>query len=127
MRHRRLRIEHPLVDIDVDNVCSIRDLLARNRDCALEIAGQNQFRKLRRTGDIRALTDDSESKVAREVEWLEAGKSKRTCGLRIAYRRLMLRTRTRVLWQRQRWKLTRLFRKCRDVRRRCSATAPDHV
>src|SRR5205814_6245646 len=74
MRHRRLRIEHPFVDIDVDDVCSIRDLLARNCDRALEIAGQNQFRKLRRTGDIRSLADDSESKVARDVEWLEAGK-----------------------------------------------------
>ena len=73
MRHRRLRIEHPFVDIDVDDVCSIRDLLACNCDRALEIAGQNQFRKLRRTGDIRALTDDSESKVACDVEWLEAG------------------------------------------------------
>src|SRR5438046_9375366 len=74
MRHRRLRIEHPFVDIDVDDVCSIRDLLARNCDRALEIAGQNQFGKLRRTGDIRSLADDSESKVARDVEWLEAGK-----------------------------------------------------
>src|SRR5438067_3481127 len=74
MRHRRLRIEHPFVDIDVDDICSIRDLLARNCDRALEIAGQNQFGKLRRTGDIRSLADDSESKVARDVEWLEAGK-----------------------------------------------------
>src|SRR4029077_4462965 len=72
--HRRLRIKHPLVDIDVDNVCSIRDLLARNCACAGEIPGQTKFTKLRQTGDIRALTDDSESKVAREVEWLEPGK-----------------------------------------------------
>ena len=56
------------------NVCSVRDLLARNCDCGLEIAGQNQFRKLWRTGDIRALADDNESKVARDVEWLEPGK-----------------------------------------------------
>src|SRR5207245_8168261 len=89
MRHRRLRIEHPFVDIDVDDVCSIRDLLARNCDRALEIAGQNQFRKLRRTSDIRALTDDGESKVARDFQWLEAGELKGNCGLRIADFRLI--------------------------------------
>src|SRR6266436_4901439 len=109
MRHRRFRIEHPFVDIDVDDVCSIRDLLARNCDCALEIARQNQFRKLGRTGDIRALTDDSESKVARDVEWLEAGKSK---GLDL----LGLIGSVGIIWSgawddgdRARRKLTRLF------------------
>ncbi len=52
------------------------DLLTRDSQRAFEIAGQDQLRKLWRTSDVGALADHSETKLRRDLQRLEPGKSK---------------------------------------------------
>ena len=72
-RHRRFGIDHPFVHVDVENVGAAFHLLARDGERALEIAGQDQLRKLRRAGDVGPLADDDEAHLGRDVERLEPG------------------------------------------------------
>ena len=80
MCHGRFGIEHSFVEIDVDDIGSICDLLARNCNGPVEIAGQDRFRKLGRTSDISAFTNDDESKLRCDVEWFKAGEGEGNCG-----------------------------------------------
>ena len=76
--HRRFGIDHSFVHVDVENVRAALDLLARDHERALEIAGQNQLRKLRRAGDVGPFADDDETDFRRDVERLETGEMQ--CG-----------------------------------------------
>ena len=73
LRHRRFRVDHSLVHVDVENVGAAVYLLPRYDERALEIVGQNQFRKLRRARDVGPLTHDHESGVRSNVQRLEPG------------------------------------------------------
>ena len=77
-RHGRFGIEHALVEIDVDEVGAVCDLLARDRDRAVEVAAQDELRKLWRTGDVGALAHDDEAELRRHVQRLESGQTQ--CG-----------------------------------------------
>jgi len=52
-------------------------LLAGHGESAFEIAGENEFRKLWRAGDVRALVHDHKSHFGRNVERFEPRKSER--------------------------------------------------
>ena len=56
--HGRLAVDQRLVDVDVDQVCAVFDLLARNRDGCVPIAGLDRPGKPGRARDIGALADD---------------------------------------------------------------------
>ena len=71
--HHRLRIDEPLVHVDVDDLRAIRDLIARDDERARIVAGGDELAELGRAGDIGALADVDERNVARERERLEAG------------------------------------------------------
>ncbi len=71
--HRRFRIEHRLVHVDVDHLRAGGDLLPRDLDGAGEIAGENEPRERARSGHVRALADVDEQRVVADVERLEAG------------------------------------------------------
>src|SRR5262249_50789593 len=122
--HGSFGIEHSFVEIDVDDVGPIRDLLPRNGHGPIEIARQDCFRKLWRTSAVAALADDDESKLWRDVERFQSGEGEWNCGVRIADCGL-IRSLATVCRKAARWKLARLFGKCRDVRRGGSATATD--
>ena len=77
-RHGRFGIDHSFVHVDVENVGAALDLLARDRERALEIVGQDQLRKFRRAGDVGPLADDDETEVGRDVERFEPGEMQ--CG-----------------------------------------------
>ena len=49
------------------------DLLPRDGQRRLEIAGQDQFRKTRRAGDVGAFAHDHEAHLGRDVQRLEPG------------------------------------------------------
>src|SRR6476646_9433805 len=119
MRHGRFGIEHSFVEIDVDDIGSIRDLLPRNCNGGVEIPGQDRFRKPRRTSDISAFTNDDESKLRCDVEWFEAGESEGNYVLLVVARGFFSHGialfYTRCLRHQPRWKLASRPGKCRDV------------
>src|SRR5207248_11419640 len=73
--HGRLRVEHPSVHVHVEKVRTALYLLTSHSERAVEIARENQLRKLRRSCDISALTDDNEAKLRRNVQRFESGQS----------------------------------------------------
>ena len=76
--HRRLRVEHRLVHVDVDHLRAVLHLLARDLDGAGEVAGEDQLARTPRAGDVRALADVDEQRVVADVERLETGEAQRT-------------------------------------------------
>src|SRR5438105_4447091 len=119
MWHGRFGIEHSFVEIDVDDIGSVADLLPRNCNSPVKIAGQDCSRKLRRTSDISAFTNNDESKLGRNFEWFEAGESERRSSVIQGFARD-----DRYDPGRQ---FASLPRKRHDVCRRRPATAADHV
>ncbi len=73
--HRRLRVEHRLVHVDVDDLRAADDLLARDLDRAGVIARQDELRERARTGDVGAFADIDEQRVVADGERLEAGQA----------------------------------------------------
>ena len=73
--HRRLRVEHPFVHVYVEKVRAALYLLTSHSERAVEIARKNQLRKLRRSCNIGALTDDNEAELRRNVQRFESGQS----------------------------------------------------
>jgi hypothetical protein len=73
--HRRLRIEHRLVHVDVDDLCAARDLLARDLDRAREVAAQDQLGKRARAGHVRPLADVDEQRIVANRQRLETGEA----------------------------------------------------
>ena len=72
--HRRLRVEHRLVHVDVDHLRAAGDLLARDLDRAGEVAREYQLGESARAGDVGALADVDEERIVVDRERLEAGK-----------------------------------------------------
>ena len=62
-RHRLLGIEHSLVHVDVEHLGAALDLLARDLEPRVVVAGQNQLGELSRAGDVGTLTDVHEDAV----------------------------------------------------------------
>ena len=82
--HRRLRIEHPLVHVDVDHLRAADDLLARDVERGGVVAGLDQLAELRRAGDVRALADVDEQRLLVDVRAARArpgGTSTGTLGI----------------------------------------------
>ena len=71
--HRRLRVEHRLVHVDVDHLRAALHLLARDLDRAREVAGENELGESARAGDVGPLADVDEQRVVVDVERLETG------------------------------------------------------
>ena len=74
-RHRRFRIEHRFVHVDVDHLRAVLHLRARDLDRAGEIAGKDQPGKRPGTGDVRTLADVDEQRVVTDRERLQAGET----------------------------------------------------
>ena len=58
--HRRLSLDEGLVDVDVDGVGPVLDLLARDGEARVPLAGLQRLCELGRARDVRALADDDE-------------------------------------------------------------------
>ena len=72
--HRRLRVEHRLVHVDVDDLGAVLDLLAGDAERFLELAVQDQARERLRAGDVGALADVDEKRALADRHRLQAGK-----------------------------------------------------
>ena len=71
--HRLLRVQHPLVHVDVNDLRAVLDLLAGNVECGVVVAGLDQPLEHRRTGDVGALADVDEQRVRADVQRLQPG------------------------------------------------------
>ena len=71
--HRRLRIEHRLVHVDVDDLGAVLDLLASDAERFLELAVQDQARERLRARHVRALADVHEQRTLADRHRLQAG------------------------------------------------------
>jgi hypothetical protein len=80
--HRRLRIEHRLVHVDVDHLRAVLDLLAGDGQRVVEAAFEDHAREGLRAGDVGALADVDEQRVLADVEGLEAGQAQLLLDLR---------------------------------------------
>ena len=61
--HRLLAVEQRLVDVDVDDLRAVLDLVARDIDRRVIIAGHDQLLEAGRAGDVAALADIDESRT----------------------------------------------------------------
>ena len=87
--HRRLRIEHRLVHVDVDDLRAVLDLLARDGERLLELVVQDHSRERLRAGHVGALADVDEERPGRDVERLEAGEAHGVIGHGVCASRLL--------------------------------------
>ena len=78
--HRRLRIQHGLVHVDVDDLCAVLHLLAGHRERLLELAVQDQPGEGLGAGDVGALADVDEQGPVVDGHRLEAGQLHRRHG-----------------------------------------------
>ncbi len=65
-RHGGDAVNHPFVHADVNDLRAVLDLLARDGEGLLVIAGLDELREFGRTGDVRALADVQEIRSAAE-------------------------------------------------------------
>jgi hypothetical protein len=85
--HRRLRVEHRLVHVDVDHLRAVLHLLAGDRQRIVEAAFENHPREGPRAGDVGPLADVDEQRVLADVEGLETRQAQfslASCGRRAA-------------------------------------------
>jgi hypothetical protein len=73
--HGRFRIEHGLVHVDVDDLRTVLDLLARDRKRFVELIVQDHAGKGLRPRHVGPLADVDEQRAGGDVERLEAGKA----------------------------------------------------
>ena len=66
-RHRLLAVEQCLVDVDVDDLRAVLDLVARDLDRRVIVAGEDQLLEPRGSGDVAALADVDEARAAPAV------------------------------------------------------------
>ena len=59
-RHRGNAVNHPFVHADINDLRAVLDLLARDGERGFVIAGLDELREFRRTGDVRAFADVQE-------------------------------------------------------------------
>ena len=71
--HRRLAVEHRLVHVDVDDLRAVLDLLARDGQRLLELAGQDHAGERLRAGDVGALADVDEQVPGVQRHGLQPG------------------------------------------------------
>ena len=71
--HRRFRVEHPLVHVDVEDVGAAAHLLERDRRGVGVLAVGDQPREALRSGDVGPLADQDEVRVWPDGQRLEAG------------------------------------------------------
>ena len=88
--HNGLRINEPLVHVDVDDLRAVRHLVARDDERAGIVARGDELAELGRAGDIGALADIDERNVARERERLEAGEPHQGRDLRRSARLMLV-------------------------------------
>ena len=69
--HRLLGLEQALVHVDVDHLRAVLDLVARDRERRVVVAGRDQLAEFGRAGDVGALADIDERDFGRERERLE--------------------------------------------------------
>ena len=74
--HSGLRVEQAFVHVDVDDLGTVLDLIARDRERPGKIAGLDQLAKARRAGDVGALADIHEWNFRRERERFETREPK---------------------------------------------------
>ncbi len=70
--HRRLRIEHGFVHVDVDHLSAVLDLLAGDGQRIVVAAFEDHAGEGFRAGDVGALADVDEQAVVRDVEGFES-------------------------------------------------------
>jgi hypothetical protein len=78
--HRRGRIEHGLVHVDVDDLGAVFHLLAGHGQRVFEAAFQHHARKGLGAGDVGALADVDEERAAADGHRLQAGQAHRRHG-----------------------------------------------
>ena len=111
VRHDRLAVDQPVVDVHVDDVGPVFDLLPGDAKGLLEVPVADQARKPPRAGDVGPLADHREAALGREHQRLQAGVARVRIGLGGAAGRNV----AHGLGNR------------RDVRRRGAAAAADDV
>src|ERR1019366_4514856 len=74
--HRRLGVEHALVEVDVDDHRTGFDLLARDLERGVVIVREDELLELRGAGDVRALADVHEIRFGPDRERFEPGEAK---------------------------------------------------
>ncbi|MPL88384.1 hypothetical protein SDC9_34404 [bioreactor metagenome] len=78
--HRGLRIDQPLVHVDVDHLRAVLDLAPRNLECGGIVAVGDQLAEPCRAGDVGALAHVHEGDVGGEGEGLEPGEAQQVVG-----------------------------------------------
>ncbi len=69
-RHRLLAVEQGLVDVDVEDLGAVLDLVARDLDGGVIVAGEDQLLEARGAGDVAALADIDEARArAGFIHW----------------------------------------------------------
>ena len=71
LRHHRRAVEHPLVDIDVDDVGAVLHLLPGDADSLLVALFADEPGEGLRAGDVRPFADDREAALGADLEHLE--------------------------------------------------------
>ena len=73
--HRRLRVQHALIHVHIDDLRAIGHLLTRHVDRGGIIARFNQLAKFRRAGDVGALADVDEQAAGIDGQGLQAAQA----------------------------------------------------
>ena len=73
--HRRFRVEHPLIHVDIDNLRAAFDLLTGNVQRFAVLLFFDQALKFRRAGDVGTFADVNEQAVVADVQRLQAGEA----------------------------------------------------
>ena len=71
LRHHRRAVEHPLIDVDVDDVGAVLHLLAGNAECLFVAIFFDQTGKGTGAGDIGAFANDREAALRTDLKQLE--------------------------------------------------------
>ena len=61
LRHRGFAVEQRLVDVDIEDIRPALDLLARNRQRGVPVAGLDGLGEFRGSGDVGSFTDDQKA------------------------------------------------------------------
>ena len=71
--HRLFAVEHPFVEVDVDDGGAALDLLARDGQALVEFSLEDELGELGRAGDVGPLADEGERNFGAEGERFQAG------------------------------------------------------
>ena len=84
--HRRFRIEHGLVHVDIDHLRAVLDLLARDHQRLVELGVQDHAGERFRAGYVGAFADIDEQCASACIERLEASQAHESFGWRLGGR-----------------------------------------